>query len=775
MLKTRRRTRPMQPARNAIVADCFAGGGGASLGIELALGRSPHIAINHDFEAIKMHAANHPNTYHYTEDVFNVDPLEATCGRPVQLLWASPDCKHFSRAKGGKPVEKKIRSLAWIVVKWAKEVQPRVIMLENVSEFRDWGPLMQHPTDPGKWVPNPARKGETFKRWVAALEKLGYNVEIKVLNAADYGVTTNRKRLFMIARCDGHPIVWPTATHCKPDKRGCVPAGMLPYRTAAECIDWDQPCPSIFLTKLQARRIAKKYKVRCIRPLAPKTLWRMANGLVRYVINSNKPFIVRTGHFSPASGDGGSFRGQGVDDPLGAVCGTNDKALVAPALSKYYSGGGQDQPVDAPLDTVVGKDRFALNSAFITKTNHGGDHMRGGPINQPLHAITQHRGSSLCAPIIQQVGHRDDTKPGHPANEPLGTILSKEHNHLTAPILAQIGQTGGGGHYSQSMEDPTPTIVSKAQQMVVAPVMTRHRFGETGAAPVDAPVQTICAGGNHIGVAAAGLAPIPEKAVFVGKNNNVSPGSAATEPLPSNTTGNHVFETAAHLTQLYGQSIGQQPNDPMPTVTQIPHTGMVAANIAKMRGDSIGADVGEPLPTITSGSGSARPAGAAHAMGLQAAHMTKFYGGVTGHTMTEPLGTVTAIDHHGVVVAELNQFAYTGDLSKAKDWLATRVDPDTLKGFWRVHRFLVKQLGRKKAPLPFVQSEGFIYLITDIGMRMLKPRELLNAQFTPELAANYQLTGSSANQVAKIGNSVCPIMAKVLIEANIPRMEAAVA
>lgn len=688
----------MRPARNAIVADCFAGGGGASLGIELALGRSPHIAINHDFEAIKMHAANHPNTYHYTEDVFNVDPTEATYGRPVQLLWASPDCKHFSRAKGGKPVEKKIRSLAWIVVKWARDVSPRVIMLENVSEFRDWGPLMQHPTDPSKWIPNPTRKGETFKRWVAALEKLGYKVEIKVLNAADYGVTTNRKRLFMIARCDGHPIVWPTATHCKPNKHGCVPAGMLPYRTAAECIDWDQPCPSIFLTKLQARRIAKKYKVRCIRPLAPKTLWRMANGLVRYVINNNKPFIVRTGHFSPASGDGGSFRGQSLDDPLGAVCGVNDKALVAPALSKYYSGGGQDQPVDAPLDTVVGKDRFALNSAFITKTNHGGDHMRGGPISQPLHAITQHRGSSLCAPIIQQVGHRDDKKPGHPANEPLGTILSKEHNHLTVPLLTGAGGSG-----------------------------------------------------------------------YAGKPRPVN------QPMNVVKTDNHTALAASHLTQLYGQSIGQAADQPMPTQTAIPHTGMVAANIAKMRGDSIGSDVGEPLPTITSGSGSVRPAGAAHAMGLQAAHMTKFYGGVTGHTMNEPLGTVTAIDHHGVVVAELNQFAYSGDLSKAKEWLATRVDAKTLKGFWRVHRFLVQQLGRKKAPLPFVQTDGYIYLITDIGMRMLKPRELLNAQFTPELAANYQLTGSSANQVAKIGNSVCPVMAKVLIEANIPRMEVAAA
>ncbi len=174
VVKTGSRAQTARAPHMPIVVDSFAGGGGASLGIELALGRSPHIAINHDFEAIKMHAANHPNTYHYTEDVFHVDPLEATFGRPVQLFWASPDCKHFSRAKGGKPVEKKIRSLAWIVVKWAKDVRPNVIMLENVSEFRDWGPLTQHPADPDKWIPNAARKGETFKRWTASLEKLGY-------------------------------------------------------------------------------------------------------------------------------------------------------------------------------------------------------------------------------------------------------------------------------------------------------------------------------------------------------------------------------------------------------------------------------------------------------------------------------------------------------------------------------------------------------------------------------------------------------------------------
>lgn len=241
VVKTRRRPKRTEP-QPPIIVDSFAGGGGASLGIELAMGHSPHIAINHDYEAITMHAANHPDTFHYTEDVFHVDPYFATAGRRVQLMWASPDCKTFSRAKGAKPVEKKIRMLAWVIVKWAKMVHPDVIMLENVSEFQEWGPLTVLRNKRGKpildklgkeqLVPIPKRKGEIFQRWWKNLEDLGYKLEKRVLNAADYGVPTSRKRLFVIARRDGKPIVWPQPTHCKPDKDGRVPEGMLPWRTA---------------------------------------------------------------------------------------------------------------------------------------------------------------------------------------------------------------------------------------------------------------------------------------------------------------------------------------------------------------------------------------------------------------------------------------------------------------------------------------------------------------------------------------------------------------
>ena len=252
---------------NEIIVDNFAGGGGASLGIEQALGRSPDIAVNHDPEAVAMHAANHPTTQHLCGDVWEYDPVAVCGGRPVGLLWASPDCKHFSKAKGGKPVQKKIRGLAWVVVRWAKTVRPRVIFLENVEEFQTWGPL----TEAG--MPDPAKKGLTFQRWMRELRACGYVVEMKQLRACAYGAPTTRKRLFVIARCDGQPIVWPEPTHG---------AGRIPYRTAAECIDWSIPIPSIFERA---------------RPLAENTMRRIARGIRRFVLEAERPFLV--GHVAP--------------------------------------------------------------------------------------------------------------------------------------------------------------------------------------------------------------------------------------------------------------------------------------------------------------------------------------------------------------------------------------------------------------------------------------------------------------------------------------------
>ena len=258
------------PVHHELVVDLFAGGGGASTGIEQAIGRHVDVAVNHDREAISLHTANHPQTRHFCSDVFEVDPLTVTEGQPVGLLWASPDCKHFSKAKGGKPVSKKIRSLAWVVIKWAKAVQPRVICLENVEEFQTWGPLAAD----GR--PCPQRKGQTFAAWVAQLRNLGYAVEWRELRACDYGAPTIRKRLFLIARRDGQPITWPSPTHAQPDAKGKVPQGLKPWRTAADCIDWSIPAPSIFNRA---------------RPLADATCRRIAKGIVRYVYQAAQPFV----------------------------------------------------------------------------------------------------------------------------------------------------------------------------------------------------------------------------------------------------------------------------------------------------------------------------------------------------------------------------------------------------------------------------------------------------------------------------------------------------
>ncbi len=376
-----------------LVVDNFAGGGGASTGIEAAIGRPVDIAINHDPEAVAMHAANHPHTQHHCENIWDVDPVEATAGRPVGLAWFSPDCTHFSRAKGTQPRQKRIRGLAWVVIRWAAKVRPRVIMLENVEEFATWGPLRD-----GR--PCPDRRGETFRTWVSQLEDLGYVVEWRALAACDYGAPTTRRRLYLIARCDGEPIAWPEPTH-GPDRAES-------YRTAAECIDWSLECPSIFTRR---------------RPLAEATQRRIAEGLRRFVVETEAPFIIRHGHYSKRTGAGlrpgcgaGTWRGQRLEEPLATVCATNDKNLVLPHLqregetsstpaplvaawmAKHYSGvvghgfarpigtiTAQDHHAVVEAALHPGKDRSPEVAAFLTK--YYGTAV-GSDLREPLHTIT---------------------------------------------------------------------------------------------------------------------------------------------------------------------------------------------------------------------------------------------------------------------------------------------------------------------------------------------------------------------------------------------------
>jgi DNA (cytosine-5)-methyltransferase 1 len=467
-----------------IIVDSFAGGGGASLGIALALGRPPDVAINHDAVALSMHAANHPETLHLPHNVWKVDPLAVCAGRPVGLLWASPDCKHFSKAKGGKPVARNIRDLAWVVVRWARQVRPRVICLENVEEFRTWGPL----ADDNR--PCPERKGETFKRWVGELTRLGYRVEHRELRACDYGAPTIRKRLFLVARCDGRPIVWPEPSHGDP-KSDAVKAGKLkPWRTASEIIDWSLRCPSIFLDHEEAKALGVK------RPLADATMARIAKGVKRYVLDAAEPFIIPVTH----SGDS---RVNGIDEPLRTVTTAHrgEHAVVAPYfVPRYGERPGQEprtREVDEPAPTVVGTGNGAsLVAAHLTKFNTGSV---GADLADPAPTVTANsfrKRPGGAPPIGIVAAHlmtmRNSQKPFNGADEPTHTITSGgAHLHLVAAFLAQHN-TDMVGHKAS---EPVSTIVQKGcTQAVVEASLLSHAYTSNtrgGSGDLNAPIKTI--------------------------------------------------------------------------------------------------------------------------------------------------------------------------------------------------------------------------------------------------------------------------------------------
>lgn len=412
-----------------LFVDNFAGGGGASTGIETAIGRSVDIAINHDPDAIAMHKANHPATRHYCEDVWQVDPTEACAGNPVALAWFSPDCKHFSRAKGGKPVNKNIRGLAWVAVKWAYTVRPRVLMLENVPEIRTWGPLGADDK------PIKERAGETFRGFLLALttgipawhpayremcdalsieptsetaqklqKGLGYKVQYRTLKSCDYGAPTTRTRFYLIARCDGRPIVWAEPTHAPKDSEAVRLGRKLPYRTAAECIDWSIPAQSIFGRK---------------KPLAENTMRRIARGIQKFVIGNPNPFIVTVNH----SGEG--FRGQTADEPLGTVTAKNGYGVVAPVLIQYHSETAEDevrgQELTEPLMTVDTSPRYAMAASYIMTMRN---HTDGQPADEPLTTVSC--SGAHHAEVQAFLVKYFSNGAAKPVDEPLDTVTTKD-------------------------------------------------------------------------------------------------------------------------------------------------------------------------------------------------------------------------------------------------------------------------------------------------------------------------------------------------------------
>lgn len=436
-----------------IVVDLFAGGGGASLGIEWGMGRPVDVAVNHDPDAVAMHQANHPCTRHYCESVFSVDPVRATGNRPVGLLWASPDCTHHSKAKGGKPVSSGRRGLAWVVVKWARRTRPRVIMLENVEEFADWGPL----TAEGR--PCRDRKGQTFLQWVGQLERLGYRVEWRRLRACDYGAPTIRQRLFVIARCDGLPIEWPEPTHGAPDAPAVIAGDLFPWRAAAECIDWSIPCPSIFERK---------------RPLAENTLRRIARGMRRFVLEAARPFIVPVTHV-------GDDRVHSLDEPLRTITTANggEFALASPTLIEVGYGERPGQAPRAPglqkpLGTVVaGGQKHALVTAFLAK-HYGGHETPGWPAERPLSTITAVDHHAVVTAHMMTLKGSD--RRASSITDPVRTICAGgTHAALVAAFLAPY-YGSGSGQTGRDLGAPAPTATTKDRLQLVTATIDGARY-----------------------------------------------------------------------------------------------------------------------------------------------------------------------------------------------------------------------------------------------------------------------------------------------------------
>lgn len=523
-----------------IIVDNFAGGGGASTGIEMAIGRSVDIAINHDENAIAMHKTNHPDTLHYCESVFEVDPRAATGGLPVAMAWFSPDCRHFSKAKGAKPVEKAIRGLAWVTLRWGLDVKPRVMKLENVEEFRTWGPLIEIPPKPdmpeslmreftgpvfpGYSRPDPARAGETFEAFIGMLSTgisadhpalaecceflgipldsedaarlvkgLGYVVEYRELRACDYGAPTIRKRFFMVMRCDGKPIVWPEPTHGDP-KSPAVQAGKLaPWRTAAECIDWTIPALSIFDRK---------------KPLAVNTLKRIARGIQRFVIDSASPFIVKCNHTSTKT-HYDCFRGQSLEEPLQTITKTHGYAVAVPHLTKFRTGAtGQD--VTQPVPTITagtsrrpGGNGHALGIVEAALTpflagNGGSEYQaKPRPLDKPAHTILKQSRACLVAPVIaRQFG----ASIGHRADEPSATITAGGggKSQLVSAFLAKHY----GGNYTGpgvGLDEPVHSVTTVDHHAVVASHLVKLRGTCRDGQPTSEPMPTVTAGGLHVG------------------------------------------------------------------------------------------------------------------------------------------------------------------------------------------------------------------------------------------------------------------------------------
>lgn len=521
-------------AGEKLIIDSFAGGGGASTGIEMALGRSPDIAINHSADALAMHQVNHPDTLHLSKNIWQVDPLEVVGNRTVGLAWFSPDCKHFSKAKGGRPVKRNIRDLAWVVVLWARRVRPEVIILENVEEFRDWGPV----TEDGR--PCKERKGQTFQRWSAELKRLGYRMEWRELRACDYGAPTIRKRFFMIARRDGLPIVWPEPTHGRPDDPDVIAGRKRPWRTAAEIIGWSLPCPSIFDS---AQEIFRQHGLRAVRPLADATMRRIARGVVRYVLEAKRPFVVK---FQTGA------TGSSIDEPLPTV-----------TANSYIKRPGGAAPLGVVVPTLVGCGGRAGQSA-----------PRGG--DEPLGTLTAKPDGCLVAPyLVPRYQERERQQPRtRSVEQPAATVVPGGNEGVLASVhLSRFTQNGVGS----GADEPVDTVMAGAPKFgVVAAFLAQHNNdsrrigGVNPGRAADEPLATITAAGSQQQVVAAHMM----------RQFGASTGHGMDEPSATDTAGvNKSALISGFLTKYYGTGDGAAIGDPLHTDTTKDRFGLVTVEI----------------------------------------------------------------------------------------------------------------------------------------------------------------------------------------------------
>lgn len=717
-----------------LIIDNFAGGGGTSTGLEAAFGRPVDIAINHDPEALAMHAINHPHTQHLCESVWEVDPIAVTGNQPVGLVWLSPDCKHFSKAKGGTPVAKHIRGLAWVGMRWVALCKPRVLMLENVEEFQTWGPLLVGAD--GTARPDPARKGKTFQSFVRQLRAHGYAVDWRELRACDNGAPTIRKRLFLIARRDGLPIQWPEQTHAAPTDRRVLAGKLAPYRTAAECIDFSLEAASIFDRP---------------RPLAINTQRRVAKGLFRHVLTSASPFIVGVG------GRMGQSPARTVHAPAQTITAKADSCIALPVLTPYMVNTRNGERA-GQQPRVRGAEE-----PYWTVTGLGSQGALAAPVMTPF--LTEHANSSNQRTMA--------------ADEPLRTICAQVkggHFSAVAPVIAPLRGTSEQHLQGDDARAPLSTVSAGGTHhalagAVLAAAIVTNTTGHPGAT-ADTPLATITTGGHHA-MAAAALIPVAHGERRAGETRTAD----LDDPIGTLHAGGGAFAlSAVHLTHLtyHGDRPGRTPDEPLPTITGA-HRGeqaMVAAMLEQANGgfyDGDGRPAAAPMSTITSSGKQQR---------LVTAYLVKYYSeGGQDSACGAPMHTVPTKARMGLVQT----------VQVPADCLAPEHRARALQCAELLHTHLPEQFP-DPADLVLMHHAGQWWVLVDITLRMLKPLELFRAQGFPENYVIHEIPDpallfaggkqaahplevpriplTATAQVRMCGNSVSPPQAEALVRAN---------